>query len=459
MWLGVRLLAALMSLTVLLGSGYAWATYRNFAANVTHVDAIAPASTSHPRTDPDGTDQNILLVGDDHRPANASPALLAQLSTQQDGGGVNTDTMMVLHVPADGSKATLISFPRDSWVTIPGVGQNKLNSAFQFGAANGGGDTGGARLLIKVIENMTGLSIDHFVRVSMVGFYQIAQVLGPIQVCLKQPALDSYSGTNLPAGVSSLNAKQALSFDRQRHNLPGRDLDREVRQQYFLSAEFHNIASAGTLLNPLKLQSLLSAVSSALETDPKLDLLTFARQMQNLQAGNLTSATIPITGTPTIYPGGVATSIVAIDFAALPGFIAQVIGRPTAFQKAIPAPSSTVTVTVLNASGTNGIATQNTALLTQAGFHTATPGSATATSTTIDYPPGMEAQAKTVAGYVPGAVPVVSATAQTITLILGSDGHQVHLPSTSSGHAPTSPTLAPTTSSPARSYGTIDCIN
>jgi len=118
-----------------------------------------------------------------------------------------------------------------------------------------------------------------------------------------------------------------------------------------------------------------------------------------------------------------------------------------------------VTVTVLNASGTNGIATQNTALLTQAGFHTATPGSATATSTTIDYPPGMEAQAKTVAGYVPGAVPVVSATAQTITLILGSDGHQVHLPSTSSGHAPTSPTLAPTTSSPARSYGTIDCIN
>jgi len=120
-------------------------------------------------------------------------------------------------------------------------------------------------------------------------------------------------------------------------------------------------------------------------------------------------------------------------------------------------------VTVLNASGTNGIATQNTALLTQAGFHTATPGSATATSTTttttIDYPPGMEAQAKTVAGYVPGAVPVVSATAQTITLILGSDGHQVHLPSTSSGHAPTSPTLAPTTSSPARSYGTTDCIN
>ena len=460
--LGLKLVAAALSVVVLLGSGYAWATYRNFAANVTHVDAIAPGG-AHPSHDIDGTDENILLVGDDHRPANASPQLLQELSTQQDGGGVNTDTMMVLHVPADGSKATLISFPRDSWVEIPGFGQNKLNAAFQFGSENGGGDTGGARLLISIIENMTGLTIDHFVRVSMVGFYQIAQVLGPIQVCLKQPAVDSYSGTNLPAGVSTLNAKQALSFVRQRHNLPGGDLDREVRQQYFLSAEFHKIASAGTLLNPFKLQSLLNAVSSALETDPGLDLLKFAQQMQNLQAGNLKSATIPILGTPTITVDGTDVSIVQVDFNAMPAFIAQVIGRPSAYDKAKPVSPSTVTVTVLNGSGTNGIATQNTALLSQAGFRTGTPGSAPATSTTtIEDPAGMEAQAKTVAEYVPGAIVAVSTTVQSVTLVLGSDGHQVRLPSPVVSRAPASPTTAApaaTTSSPARSYAATDCIN
>ena len=463
-WLGVQIVAAVMSLMVLLGSGYAWATYRNFAANVTHVDAIAPSSATHPRHDIDGTDQNILLVGDDHRPANASPQLLQELSTQQDGGGVNTDTMMVLHVPADGSKATLISFPRDSWVTIPGFGQNKLNSAFQFGSENGGGDAGGARLLINVIENMTGLTIDHFVRVSMVGFYQIAQVLGPIQVCLKQAAVDSYSGTNLPAGVSMLDAKQALSFVRQRHNLPGGDLDREVRQQYFLSAEFHKIASAGTLLDPFKLQSLLAAVSGALETDPGLDLVKFAQQMQNLQAGNLKSATIPITGTPTINVGGSDVSIVAVDFNALPGFIAQVIGRPTAYDKAKPLAPASVSVTVLNGSGIDNLATQNTALLKQAGFQTGTPDSAPATTTTtIEYPAGSEAQAKTVAGYVPGAIPALSTTVHTVTLILGSDSHQVRLPVASAASRPSSsaPATAPTAtpSTPARAFGTTDCIN
>src|ERR1022692_825556 len=229
--LGVQIVAAVVSLCVLLGSGYAWASYRTFESNVGIVNINTPkkGGTSH---DLDGADQNILLVGDDDR-TGATPAELAALNTTTDGGGVNTDTMMLLHVPADGSKATGISFPRDSWVNIPGFGMNKLNSAYEFGTENGGGPSGGAKLLISVIENMTGLTIDHYIAVSMLGFYRIAQVLGPIQVCLNEAAQDSYSGINLHAGVSTLNASQALSFVRQRHNLPRGDLDREVRQQYF----------------------------------------------------------------------------------------------------------------------------------------------------------------------------------------------------------------------------------
>src|SRR6476469_5332575 len=108
----VRLLAALVSFSVLAASGYAWASYQHLISGMTTIDAVPGSKAS----DKDGSALNILLIGDDHRPKDASPALLQQLSTQQDGGGVNTDTMMVLHIPAHGGAPTAISFPRDSWV-------------------------------------------------------------------------------------------------------------------------------------------------------------------------------------------------------------------------------------------------------------------------------------------------------------------------------------------------------
>ena len=462
--LAVRLLAALLSLSVLGGTGYAWASYRHFTSGVKHVDAI-PGSPGG--KDIDGPAQNILLVGDDHRPDNASPQELALLSTGQDGGGTNTDTMMVLHLPGGGGNPTVISFPRDSWVDIPGVGKGKLNSAFSAGAANGG-DAAGMRLLIQTIQNMTGLSIDHFVRVSMVGFYDIANVLGPIQVCLNQPAHDGYSGTNLPAGVSTLDAKQALSFVRQRHGLLRGDLDREVRQQYFLSTELHKVLSAGTLLNPAKTQSLLGAVSSALETDPGLDLLSLATEFHGLSADKVTYTTIPVTGTPTIQDAqGNDVSIVTVDFAALPGFISQIITPPTAPTSrpksgAAPAPvdPSTVNVQVINGTGRPGLAAAQTAALAKLGFNTQTPTNGdSAITTTITYPPGMQAQAQAVAAHVPGARLTSGPAGSPVTLTLGSDGLQV---SGAGGTGQTSgPAAAAASSSSAatQSFTTGSCIN
>jgi LCP family protein required for cell wall assembly len=455
--------AAVLSLTVFVASGYAWASFRHLSQTITHVSAIAPVDPAHPVKDIDGGDQNILLVGDDHRPANATPAELALLSTQQDGGGDNTDTMMVLHVPANGASATLISFPRDSWVNIPGFGMNKLNAAFEFGSENGGGDAGGARLLISVIQTMTGLTIDHFVRISLLGFYQIAQVLGRVQVCLNEAAVDSYSGTNLPPGKSTLDAQQALSFVRQRHNLPNGDLDREVRQQYFLSAELRKVVSAGTLLDPLKVQRLLTAVGSAVETDPGLNLLSFAQQLRHLQAGNLKVATIPITGTPTITVGGTQVSIVAVNFAALPGFIDQVIGKPTASQQAVAASPATVSVQVLNGTTGDGVATAASATLSRAGFRTQAPGSAAPVSTTtIEYPAGAESQAKAVAAYLPGAAVAQVSTVKVVTVLLGDDGLRPVAPhpasATTAAPAPAASASA-SASSPARSFAANSCIN
>jgi len=460
----VRVVAILLAVAIVAVGGYAWISYRNFDSGLTKVDGVPGGSGK----DADGSDQNILLVGDDHRPANASPALLAQLSTGQDGGGTNTDTMMLLHLPADGGTPAVISFPRDSWVDIPGHGKGKLNSAFGVGARNGGGDAGGMRMLIQVVQNVTGLTVDHFVRVSMVGFYDIADVLGPLQVCLNQPAHDPYSGTDLPAGVSTLNAKQALSFVRQRHGLPRGDLDREVRQQYFLSAELHKVFSAGTLLNPVKQQHLLKAVSSALETDKGLNLLGLAAHVRGVSPDEIHFTTIPVSGTPTITDAaGNRVNVVQIDAAAVPTFINQVLGRPDRYATATAAAPDAVTVQVINATGRPGLAASSSTALSRLGFHVVAPANgAGQTATTITYPSGDEAQAKALAAHVPGATVTASATVRRVTLTLGSEGSTIVSASTATSPSPASPpkttaSQPPSSGSaaPAQAFTASSCIN
>jgi LCP family protein required for cell wall assembly len=448
-----RALATLVSLAVLVGSGYGWIAYRTLGSSITHVAGL-PAGNGAAH-DPA---ENILLVGDDHRPANASPQVLAELSTGQDGGSTNTDTMMVLHIPAGGGKPTVISLPRDSWVDVPGVGKAKLNSAFAYGAANGGGDAGGMRLLIQTVQNLTGLQIDHFARVSLLGFYDIAQVLGPIQVCLNQAVDDPYSGTNLPAGVSTLDAKQALSFVRQRHGLPRGDLDREVRQQYFLSAELGKLTSSGVLLNPVKLERLLSAVGSAVQTDPAFDLLSFASQFSSLSAGDVTFTTIPTLGTPTIRDStGASVSIVAVDTAALPAFIAAIVGRPAAYTAATAAAPSSTTVSVVNGTGQPGLASTQATALRGLGFPASVDPAGVSTSlTTVTYPPGMEAQAKALAEAVPGASVAASSAVTAVTLTLGTDG--VRVPTAASSSAAPSSSSPAATSAP-KSFTSTSCVN
>jgi anionic cell wall polymer biosynthesis LytR-Cps2A-Psr (LCP) family protein len=158
---------AALSFITLVGSGLAWATYQNFSAHVPHGAKVPKLESGH--HDLDGSDQNILLLGNDSR-AGASPAELKALGTQDDGGSVNTDTMMLLHIPANGRTATVVSFPRDSWVDIPGNGKGKINSAYGAGytAARSHGEnelaseSAGVVLLIRTINQFTGLHIDHY---------------------------------------------------------------------------------------------------------------------------------------------------------------------------------------------------------------------------------------------------------------------------------------------------------
>jgi LCP family protein required for cell wall assembly len=443
----LRRIVAIVVVLVLVGAGYVAFNYQSFIAGITHVNALVPGGHSSNK------DQNILLVGDDHRPAGATAAELAKLGTTQDGGGTETDTIMLLHIPANGQNPTLISFPRDSWVNVPGVGMRKINSAFQIGAASGGA-SGGAQLLVRIIQNLTGLTVNHYVRISLLGFYNVVSALGPVNVCLNHAARDPYSGVNLPAGVSTLNASQALAFVRQRHGLPDGDLDREIRQQYFLSIEAQHILSAGTLLNPIKLHNVLSAVSSSIETDPGLNLPNLAAQVKGF-AGHLSSATIPISGTPTIRVNGTAVSIVQVNTAAMPAFISQIVhGKATS--TATPGLSPVqISLTVMNGGAPAGAAGAASKALSGAGFKTGVPTDTTAqATTTVNYPSADAAAAAVVVRYLPGATLKLVPGSTGIQVMLGRDGVVANV---AAGKAP--PPAASSTAHPATSYTAGSCVN
>ena len=411
---GLRATVAAVSLVAIVGSGIAWATYQKFKASVPHGDPVPALAAG--KTDPDGKDQNILLLGNDSR-AGASPAELSALSTTDDGGSVNTDTMMVLHVPANGS--------RDGYSASKGKGGTEVQN-----------ESAGIRLLIRTITGLTGLHIDHYVQVNLLGFYRISNAIGGVTVCLNQaqnPSTDKdqfgsgYSGINLPAGISVIKGSQALAFVRQRHGLPNGDLDRIKRQQYFLSAAFRKVTSGGVLLNPFKLRNLMNAVSSSLLTDPDLDVLSLAREFENMSSGNITYATIPNEGPQTIYPDGVMTSIVQVDTAAIPGFVNTLRGLPAdpGLSTAKPAAPSSVTLDVLNGTSTAGLAGRNADALKKVGFHVNKVDSTDpATSTTVEYPAGQQGGAKAVAAAVPGAQLVQTNSVQRVTLVLGDNDVQ-----------------------------------
>jgi LCP family protein required for cell wall assembly len=324
-----RALVSLVSLGALVLSGLAWATWNDFTSHITRVAAIddTPSGGATKLPDVDGKDQNILIVGNDDR-STATDAELKQLGTTRDGGSLNTDTMMVLHVPADGRKATVIAIPRDSYVAIPGHGMNKINSAYASGYNDGHGNKSTAsRLAVETVQNLTGLKIDHFVQVDLIGFYRISIALNGVPVNMCAAVKEPNSGIHLPKGVSTIQGTQALAFVRQRYGYPDGlgDLDRIHRQQYFLSAAFRKISSGGVLLNPFKLQKLLKAVSSSLTMDDTLDPLKLAAQMQDLTAGNLSFTTIPTDG----FANEDVGSVVVVHPAQVQARIAALIGKAT----------------------------------------------------------------------------------------------------------------------------------
>ena len=302
----LRPVAALLSVLVLVVTGYGWSVYRGLTGGMAASGALDHASA-------DGA-TDILLVGLDSRTdAHGNPlppAVLDQLNAGPDSGELNTDTLVLVRIPDDHSaQATAISIPRDSYVTIPGYGTHKINSAYQRAVTTARqslsakgvtgadlttqADEAGRRELVQTVEQLTGASIDHLAEINLAGFAEITQAVGGVQVCLNAPVHDTFSGANLPAGRQTLEGPQALAFVRQRHGLPRGDLDRIVRQQAFMASLAHHLLSAGTLANPTQLRSLVDAVDRYVVLDAGWDVLGFAASASGLAGGAVSFQTIP----------------------------------------------------------------------------------------------------------------------------------------------------------------------
>ncbi|MGI6873542.1 LCP family protein [Amycolatopsis sp. 3B14] len=340
----------LASLVVLGGTGFAWTQLSRLDTGLATADVIAPSAQVPSGRASLSVDQNILLVGLDSRTdvqGNPLPQdVLDQLHAGDAAdGGDTTDTMIVVHIPAGGGSASAISIPRDSYVQIAGgFGKHKINSAYTYGkqaaldtlreqgltgaALERAASAAGARTAIETVEDFTGLTINHYAAVNLAGFYALSNAVGGVPVCLKQAVHDSYSGADFPAGEQTLSGAQALAFVRQRHGLPGGDLDRIARQQAFLSGMAQVVLGAGTLTNPLKLSGLIDAVQQSVVLDQGWDVLTFAEQMHGLTSGSITFATIPVQSLSlqTPYDG----DAVKVDPVQVRDFITALLGGPAA---------------------------------------------------------------------------------------------------------------------------------
>jgi LCP family protein required for cell wall assembly len=472
-----RVVGAVLSVLVLAGSGWGWYLARVAEASVNRTDAIPTTGNSDVNGQKHaGAEMNLLLVGMDSR-QGLTPQQQDEYATGDPGGLHNTDTMMLVHIPADGSAASFVSFPRDMYVPIAGHGEGKLNSAYGSGynAANGDDrakDAAGAQVLIQTISQISGLQIDHFAEINLLGFINLSNIVGGVTVDICQATDDPVTGAHFDAGVQTLSGSQALLFVRQRHGLTS-DFDRVARQQVYIAGMLRNLLSSNLLINLSKQKQVVRQVGSSVTLDQGLNVFDLASQMQSVQPGNITFQTIPgLTDGTADGWGSVlmlpSQQILTTFFSTLTaGDAASSSSAAPTTSAAAPTktvPPSQVTVSVLNGSGITGAASTAATALTQAGFHASSGGNATRTGTTIiRYRTGDDATAATLAAKIPGAILTAddTLTAGQLTLTLGADFTAVGQHVTA---APTSTSADPTAvpgayANKERTAADTSCIN
>jgi LCP family protein required for cell wall assembly len=251
------------------------------------IDGKLNRSVTLPAFSGQSAGQNWLIVGSDSR-QGLSRTEVDQLHVGTVGADAS-DSLMLLHMGT--GRPVLISIPRDSYVSIPGHGENKINAALAFG---------GPTLLVQTVEQVTGLRIDHYMGIGFGGLVSVVNTVGGVRICLPTAINDSYSGVKLSAGCHNLNGDQSLAFVRDRHSFATSDLQRIQDQRAFLKALLDKATSPGVYLNPFVALPFASTAASSIAVDKGTNLYDLTEAARALRS--------PLTGTVPISDSNYSTS-------------------------------------------------------------------------------------------------------------------------------------------------------
>src|SRR6201992_3482674 len=377
----VRALATVLAVAVVIGTGVAWNNVRSFEDGIFHMFA--------PSLGKGGDDGaiDILLVGLDSRTdAHGNPLSPQELAALKAGDeeATNTDTIILVRIPNNGKSATAISIPRDSYVQAPGLGKTKINGVYgqtkeekrvslvEAGTApeeaEREGPEAGREALIKTVANLTGVTVDHYAEIGLLGFALITDALGGVNVCLKEPVYEPLSGADFPAGWQKLNGPQALSFVRQRHDLPRGDLDRVVRQQVVMASLAHQVISGKTLSSPATMNRLQKAIQRSVVLSSGWDIMDFVDQLQKLAGGKIAFATIPVLDESGWSDDGMH-SVGRIDPHQVQDWVAGLLhDQAQGKTEELAYTPNKTTANVVNDTDINGLAASVSEVLTSKGF-------------------------------------------------------------------------------------------
>jgi LCP family protein required for cell wall assembly len=497
---GAKVLAALVSVVVVAVTGVAWITYRTASAGITTSDALAgePAST--------GSDQNILIMGLDGRRDQRGRPLAPDIydalhAGGEDSGEGDADALILLHLPAGDAPATAISIPRDDYVDLAGCPtsdcQGKIKEAYRFAyqrvidrsgsdnlrsntASPGGHDfaakeqmarEAGRKAEISTVRRLLEVPIDHFIEVTLVGFFQIARVVEPITVCLNEETSDRYySGADFRKGIQQISGAQAMAFVRQRRDADDAmftDLDRTRRQQAFIASLVSALHRSRALSTPWELRTLLDVAKQNVAVDAGLDLDDFIRDASAFPNRPVVLYTLPVTDFAELPDGedvniidvstirSIVHNLLAADSPATAVSTSSISASAHAADGAQLTPGSIV-LNVVNASGKEGEAARLEKSLATGPFTKGAVSTAESTrqTSTIVYGRGAKAAAEELAGELDISASTSDSVApNTVRLTVGTDFANFHdLNHTSA--SPTTTAATPVTTVPATATGT-----
>ncbi|MFI8242931.1 LCP family protein [Streptomyces sp. NPDC085866] len=432
----LKILGICLSVLVVVTAGAGWWFYQHLNGNIQSVSLDGKGGTE--KADAFGrTPINILVMGSDGRTSKADCKLGGGCSRTGVQTGSNADVQMVVHISADRSNATVMSIPRDTMTRVPAckdraTGRStagyygQINSALQYGPA----------CQVATVHQLTGIPIDHFVKLDFSGVVKMSDAVGGVSVCVSDDVYDTYSHLKLSKGGHTLKGVAALEFVRSRHGFgDGSDLGRTVSQHIFLSAMIRKFKSAGTLTDPAAVYDLADAATKALTVDDGLGtvkkLIALAADLNKVPTKRMTFTTMQTGSDPNdsnrvVVGAGARTlfATIANDQSLTTGS-GRKSAAASATAKAPAVPRSRIAVTVENGTAVTGRASAVATALTGQGFSpdtTTANAPSPATTTTLAYGTGHKGEAQTAAKALGlSASHLKKGTGPGLTLIIGSD--------------------------------------